>query len=202
MFSYLTLHSYPVWPALLIDIGTAIWLITAAFLLPLLKKQLWDDYEPRSLGFFIGTIMLCLSLLYIPIFYGVGYEIASTRGDHQRTVDTTWRQCAYEKIVTMRNSDGESGQISGGLFLISGNIGQTTTYFYYIDAGNGAIQAEQWRPDSDTYLYEEKRTDAYLVQYVEVLKPGKDKRAVLEYPRIVTEFHVPAGTVKKQFNVQ
>lgn len=112
-----------------------------------------------------------------------------------------WHEYGSWKMVSMRNADGISGSISGGLFMLSGHVGSENVYFYYTLNQDGSFQPGKWTANSLTSIYEEERKDGKIIQYDIHLKHENMNWIAWPDDRLKMEFHIPKGSLQQTFKV-
>ena len=153
----------PIWSPLFVLVIIIAWLICwrygwASWI------ALWntDDGADKFFAAFVAVMSTVVSVAIAAGAGGLGYCLASLIGDH---CDQVWQQCWTANMVSMRNADGQTGRLLGGIFLIAGSMDQSSTYFYYIKTSDGGFRQKTWQPDNDTTVYEEDRIDGVVVQF-------------------------------------
>jgi hypothetical protein len=103
-------------------------------------------------------------------------------------------------MVSMRNADGESA----GFFLLAAQVEQSSTYFYYVKTGDGAFQQRTTKADEgDTFIYEEDRKDGEVVTFGRAFaNPRMSLWGVIDPEDKKWEFHIPRGSIQKQFSIK
>lgn len=116
--------------------------------------------------------------------------------------DQQWRECWRAKMVSLRSSDGVSGSIHGGVFLLQGSIGSEQFYHYYTPNPDGTFVPRKWKADYLVRIFEEDRKDGESVQaclhfthewVYWFAKPSNDR---------AMDFHIPRGTLHQEFSLQ
>jgi hypothetical protein len=130
---------------------------------------------------------------------GAAYGVSAWIGGD---ADTVWQKGWGAKMVSMRSADGEHGSIVGGIFMISGYLDQSQTYFYYTLNSDSSLQPGKWRPDGDTSIFQEQRDDGYVQQYTLAFARPWVSWFGTPDGRVKMEFHIPAGSLKQQFKLQ
>lgn len=93
-------------------------------------------------------------------------------------------------------------KINGNFILGSGTIDQESYYIFYEISPNGAISQHKLSV-SDTYIYEDQDSSAFINYYKLRLTGCKDwglKSIFINNDRY-NEIHVPKGTIIRQFNL-
>lgn len=108
------------------------------------------------------------------------------------------------QMVSMRSTDGISGSVTGGIFMISGSVGSDTYYkFYYKEGGGGdAIIPGQWDAGSDTRIYQEDRSDGEMVEWRRAFVHPWVTWFATPSQRYRMDFHIPKGRLKEQFSIE
>lgn len=189
----------PIWPALFI------------FAILVLEFFVWrsewgwwrDPYHPNEwwigllIPLFLGLIVSGMAITgAAALGYGLGYVI----GRHCKKV---WRLCWRARLASLRSVDGAEGSISGNVFMIAGNIGSRQVYYYYTTHEPDAYVPHKWFPNQDTTIWEEDRSDGEVKQFETVFDYG-DSMLWIAVPeeRYRMDFHIPRGSLKRQFLVE
>ena len=155
----------------------------------------WGDSTDKWLGWIMGGFITCtIAGLSMP----VGFWFADYLGAHSSQV---WEENWRGKMVSMRNADGVKGSISGGLFILSGQVESSQVYHYYYQSGT-AFKPDSWTVDPDTFVYEEERTDGEIVQSRRVFKRRWLAWIAEPSDRHRMDFHIPKGALKQSFSLQ
>lgn len=191
----------PVWPSLFALIVIAVWLFTWMCGWPS-YMTLWHSdggFSDKAFACFLAVMTTSATAIVTAGVIALGCGLASLIGGGLPQV---WSQCWQGEMVSMRNADGETGSLHGGLFMMVGTIGQSSTYFYYTTTNDGGFRQQQWTPDGNTTIYEEDRKDGQLTQYKrKFAHPWMDW---IGSPEDVyrMEFHIPKGSIQKQFSIK
>lgn len=187
------MHKFqPIWPwifpLLVISLG-----LYLAF-----RNLHWRDDD--RIEFWFPLVLGGLATVFIAgISCAIGYGLADTIGSHSEQI---WHSCWSGNMVSLRNSDGVSGHISGGLFMLVGGIESRQVYHYYTLKSDGSFQPQHWTPDSDTSVFEEDRKDGQVVQFDEQFKRGWVNWVATPGDRLRMDFHIPKGTLRKNFSLE
>jgi len=156
------------------------------------------DYDFAGVVAFLIAGMC--SLLYFTVPLAASWES-----------DETYKEQRFDApIIALRNDTLTSGYVGGGIFVVVGSIAEEPVYFYYAEEPDGAI-LQYHITTRDTKIYEEPREDGVLTTvktYHE--RPVTDfgkwwydlKESSTSDTSYTYEFHVPEGTVARQFEVR
>ena len=84
--------------------------------------------------------------------------------------------------------------------MVHGTIGTSQVYTFYTEEGT-AFKPHTWKPNSDTYIFEEDRTDGKVIQSeCRFAKPwvvwfGNP------WERYKMDFYIPKGSLKQKFTL-
>jgi hypothetical protein len=145
-----------------------------------------------ALGVFV-VACLCLGA------WAFGFAIAGLIGDRSSQV---WHKIWHGKMVAMRNSDAQHGVYAGSLFMVVGFVGPTQVYYYYTARPDGGLTPHQWDADQDCIIYEEDRQDGDVIQYDMRLRDSWLEWIALPGHRLAMDFHIPKGSLKKEFSIK
>lgn len=196
----------PIWPFLFIGVVFVLWLTVWYFGFPS-WLSMWapvtDEYDNRAIDIVFACFIALVSVAALVLFSfgggGLGYGLASIIGDG---VSQKWKQSWKGDMVSMRNADGETGSVVGGLFMIAGSIDQSSVYFYYTKTSDGGFRQQSWKPDGNTTIYEQDRKDGQAVQYKRVFENPKYYWIAEPDDDVAMSFFVPKGSVQKQFKLK
>lgn len=159
--------------------------------------------DMTDIGFvFLGLLMTALCGVF---GCGGGLVLAIAAGGAFGTDLMDQQPSERAVLASLRTADGVSGSVGGGLFLISGVIGTDQFYFYYKQDGDALVQGKVMAGPG-AYIYEEERAGGELdvYQWHTVMPHAWMKWLTVELgpPSHTYYFHVPKGSVRRQFNVQ
>jgi len=145
----------------------------------------WDGLWER-LAFMVlislTAVMIC-GLIGTGIAFGIGQlipkEIATTQTE----------------LISLRH-DSET---QGHFFLGSGSIDGKPTYFFYKEHRDG-FTADTVPIGDNVIIFEEERENGTLVTHIENLSWGKE--LAFYSPQYSYEFHIPGGSILREFNLQ
>lgn len=128
--------------------------------------------------------------------FGAGYGLSRLIAADKPLI---WRPGWHAKLASLRNADGVHGQISGGMFLISGFIDSAEVYYYYTDEGGEAYKPHSWRPNRDTTVYEEDREDAECFQFTTAFRDDWLYWIAIPDDRVRMDFRIPRGSLVRNY---
>lgn len=150
-----------------------------------------EMFAPAALGSVLTAVICVLAVL-------LGWGLSSLIGQHSTQ---SWEENWSGKMVAMRNADGITGSVKGGLFILSGSVDSNQVYHYYYTSGS-AFKPDSWTVDRDTYVYEEDRTDGEIVQSHRVFVRRWLGWIAEPEERHRMDFHIPKGSLKQSFAIE
>lgn len=153
------------------------------------------EISDRIFGCFFALASVFILGLFVAGGFNLGYWIGQSIGS---TCSQVWVKEGRTQMVSLRGADG----ISGRLFMYSGFIDQTSTYFYYTQTSDGGFQQQKHRPDSNTYVYEEDRTDGEMAWFSDQFENRSLRFIAIPGDETRVEFHIPKGSIQKKFELQ
>lgn len=154
-------------------------------------------HDPIMWIFFVG---MSLVFLFLNIMLVAGF--ARFVG-HVLSQGTIWRyKLQYtEELVAIRDKDGVSGSMHGGLFLFSGYIQNTPYYQFYRRESDGSLVPDKVDCSNNVKIFEEDRPDAKLVVYGNECPGWYWIFGFMDDGEWKYEFHVPKGTVRLGYSM-
>lgn len=183
----------PIW----FPLSYALWIGVASYVV-WLNRGYWrnrDWIETLFPGFF-GIVILGM---FLAALIAGSFGISSVLGER---ADLDWHQCWRANLVSMRNADGVSGSIRGGIFVLSGQTDSREVYYYYTTKGVDHYKAHRWEPNSDTTIIEVDGSDAYVVQFDTVFHHSWMEWFGTTNDRLRMDFHIPRGSLVHQFSLK
>lgn len=147
-----------------------------------LSKKNNTDYGTKVFNIFVG---LLLSLV-------VASFIAITIGKTMPTVEQTDR-------VELANVSNNT-TISGKFFLGSGSISEVMHYHYFYE-DNGGYRYDKLSVEDDVMIFEEDLEDAYLLIKKDECVNKFSWFGVCKSGDSSYEFHIPAGSILKEYSL-
>lgn len=178
------------------------WLFLAVYALFLFwindyRFKWWDDSEDDKIMIVMPAFLACI-LGFIFLIAGVGASFALTSAFKQ-AIDS--KPSETSTLVSLRSTDGITGSFHGGMFLGYGSIGSDMYYFYYEQHGK-SFSPRKHRAGEGTYVYEEKREDAFREEYRWHFTNPLASWLAMEPEGTTTYFHVPEGSVLRGYKLQ
>ena len=135
-------------------------------------------------------------LLFGLLGLAVGVVIAAIAGYQQ---PREWHKAKVVTLVSLRNQEG----LAGEFFLGSGQIDTQSYYFFFKKLGDGFQLDKQPATESVT-VFEEDRKDGELSVYQkESRRFGSAKWYQVQFVECCRyEFHIPRGTIQREFKVR
>lgn len=155
-----------------------------------------EDQFEKWMGLFLGAL---ITFGAWGASMGLACGIASIIADH---AEQDYGVCWKAAMVSLRSSDGVSGSMSGGIFMMSGHVGSEQFYHYYTSNKDGAFQPHKWKANSRTRVYEEDRKDGEIVQWDKHFKHEWVLWFADPDDDIAMDFHIPKGSLKQQFSLE
>jgi len=149
------------------------------------SDDLWDGFWERL------AFMVLFSLAVVWICGLIGAGIAFGIGQLLPTEITT----TQTELISLRH-DSET---QGHFFLGSGSIDGKLTYFFYKEH-RGGFAAGTVPIGDNVIIFEEERENGILVTRTEHLSWGKE--FAFYSPQYSYEFHIPGGSILREFNLQ
>lgn len=186
----------PIWQWLfpLCVFGLAIYIAWSNY--PWWHKPEFGWQGDKWFGWIAGTVA---TLILCAIASGLGDGLASIIGEH---CDQIWQRCGRDQMVSMRSADGVHGSFAGGIFMMSGTVDSAQIYYYYATKPDGSFKPKKWRPDGDTSIFEEDRTDGEVIQFDSAFANPKRAWIADTNDRVRMDFHIPKGSIRQQFKLE
>jgi hypothetical protein len=160
----------------------------------------WREPYGGQVALWMGLV---LGSMVTGLVFGISMGAARFMSDFIGALsEQEWRVCWKASMISLRGSDGVSGSISGGIFMMSGRVGSENYYSYYTTSDDGAFHPHKWRADSDTRVFEEDRKDGEIVQWDTHFKSDWVSWLATPNGRVRMDFHIPQGSLRQSFSIE
>lgn len=103
------------------------------------------------------------------------------------------------KIIAMKDNSNISGNFAGGMFLVSGRVGEETYYHYMKETNAGYIMEKV--PADVSYIIETDEEPKIITKREEYSDEKSRKLLINHFDNFSATFYVPFGTIVQRYQV-
>lgn len=147
-----------------------------------------DGIVGKFMGFIMAGLIGCLAFM---VGAGIGLGIGTQ-------LPKEWRHTAHVELASLRNTEGIG---ESTLFLGTGHIGTSEYYFFYQKTDKGYVPGKL-EVGTNVLVMEEDREDGVLNQFTNQFTNDWYNWVGISFGGVRSEFHIPKGSLKKNFVLQ